>query len=194
MHRHILFLSCDRACADHRVAVAADHRRPAWADSPFGRCIAVSELRKNVYGCEFRAVCNHSLDFKQGQKARSQANFGSGTRGLMGVLGVMAVAVLARFVWVQTVKADSILVRPSLVMQADGVRRYQYNPRLLKSHASCRRVPSSTVMEFRWRRAIGGRLKRIAQNTRSWGLCSTRPRRRLTAGFIPWARDVLPAR
>ncbi len=52
--------------------------------------------------------------------------------------------VLARFFWIQIAKADDILVRPSLVMQADGVRRYQYNPRLLDV---ARELPKGTIFD-----------------------------------------------
>ncbi|MFL6350286.1 MAG: FtsW/RodA/SpoVE family cell cycle protein [Bryobacteraceae bacterium] len=77
-------------------------------------------------------------------KRDQQPNFGSGTRVLMAVLGVLMVTVLARFAWVQIANADSILVRPSLVMQADGVRRYQYNPRLLEA---ARELPKGTIFD-----------------------------------------------
>jgi cell division protein FtsW (lipid II flippase) len=72
----------------------------------------------------------------------------SGFRQGMRVLGVMMAAllviVLARFAWVQAVRADAILVRPTLVMQADGVRRYQYNPRLLEV---ARDLPKGTIYD-----------------------------------------------
>src|SRR5205823_993958 len=71
-------------------------------------------------------------------------NFGAGTRSLLTVFGALVVVVLARFFWVQVAKADNILVRPSLVMQADGVRRYQYNPRLLEV---AREVPKGTIFD-----------------------------------------------
>ncbi len=80
----------------------------------------------------------------KGKKQDQQANFGSGTRGLIMVLAVLVVIVLARFYWVQIAKADNILVRPSLVMQADGVRRYQYNPRLLEV---AREIPKGTIFD-----------------------------------------------
>ncbi len=73
-----------------------------------------------------------------------QANFGSATRALLVVLAFCAVVVLARFGWVQVAKADNILVRPTLVLQADGVRRYQYNPRLLEV---ARDLPKGTIFD-----------------------------------------------
>lgn len=78
------------------------------------------------------------------KKRDEQANFGSGTRGLMALLAMLGVIVLARFALVQIAQADNILVRPSLVMQADGVRRYQYNPRILEI---ARELPKGTIFD-----------------------------------------------
>jgi cell division protein FtsI/penicillin-binding protein 2/cell division protein FtsW (lipid II flippase) len=80
----------------------------------------------------------------KGRKQDQKANFGSGTRSLIMVLGVLVLIVLARFSWIQVARADNILVRPSLVMQADGVRRYQYKPRLLEV---ARKVPKGTIFD-----------------------------------------------
>ena len=80
----------------------------------------------------------------QSSEKDQQANFGSGTRSLLAVLGGLLVIVLARFLWVQVAKADAIVIRPSLVMQADGVRRYQYNPRLLEV---AREIPKGTIFD-----------------------------------------------
>ncbi|HZU24287.1 MAG TPA: FtsW/RodA/SpoVE family cell cycle protein [Bryobacteraceae bacterium] len=72
------------------------------------------------------------------------ANFGTATTALMAVLGAAAIIVIGRFAWVQIVRADNILVRGSLVMQADGVRRYEYNPRLVEI---ARTVPKGTIFD-----------------------------------------------
>jgi cell division protein FtsW (lipid II flippase) len=50
---------------------------------------------------------------------------------LAGTLGVVASMLLAVLVHVQVVAADEIAVRPHLGLQADGIRRYQYNPRVV---------------------------------------------------------------
>jgi hypothetical protein len=73
-----------------------------------------------------------------------EANFGAASRVLMAVLGVAAMVVIGRFAWVQVVRANNILVRGSLVMQADGVRRYEYNPRLVEI---ARTVPKGTIFD-----------------------------------------------
>src|SRR5581483_9452076 len=73
-----------------------------------------------------------------------ETNFRPGSRTLMAVLATLFVIVMARFAWIQLVRADATLVRPTLVMQADGVRRYQYNPRLIEA---ARQVPKGTIFD-----------------------------------------------
>lgn len=78
------------------------------------------------------------------RQSTPETNFAAGSRTLMAVLAVMFVIVIGRFSWIQGVRADAILVRPTLVLQADGVRRYQYNPRLLEV---AREVPKGTIFD-----------------------------------------------
>ena len=73
-----------------------------------------------------------------------QSNFAAGTRVLSYLLTALGVIILARFCWVQIAKADDILVRPTLVAQADNVRRYQYNPRILEI---ARDLPKGTIFD-----------------------------------------------
>ncbi len=61
-----------------------------------------------------------------------ESHFAGGLRVCSVVLGAVLLVIIGRFAWVQAVRADATLVRPSLVMQGDGVRRYHYNPRLLE--------------------------------------------------------------
>lgn len=56
------------------------------------------------------------------------------------------VAVAAMAVTVQAVKADEYLARPQLGLQADGGRRFQYNPRVLDA---LRQVPRGTIVDRR---------------------------------------------
>ncbi len=74
----------------------------------------------------------------------TQINFRSGARVLMALLATLLVVVLARFAWVQAAQADAIVARPTLVMQADGTRRYQYNPRLIEI---ARDLPKGTIYD-----------------------------------------------
>lgn len=73
-----------------------------------------------------------------------QSTFASGARTTGWALAVLSIALIARFGWIQVAKADDILIRPSLVVQADGVRRYQYNPRLLDV---ARDLPKGTIFD-----------------------------------------------
>jgi cell division protein FtsI/penicillin-binding protein 2 len=65
-------------------------------------------------------------------------------RGLKVALAGVACAILARAFVVQVIAADEIAVRASLVQQADGTVRYQYNPRLLQI---ARRIPRGTIFD-----------------------------------------------
>jgi cell division protein FtsW (lipid II flippase) len=63
----------------------------------------------------------------------------------VGIVLACAVAVLvADAARVQAWHADDIAVRPTLVQQADGVARYQYNPRLI---LAARRIPRGTIYD-----------------------------------------------
>ena len=62
------------------------------------------------------------------------------------VLAVAAVALGFVAVRVQVLAADEIVVRPHLGMQADGSRRYQYNPRVLDV---ARDIPRGRVLDRR---------------------------------------------
>lgn len=57
--------------------------------------------------------------------------FVSGTRYLGGAVAAVAVALIVALINVQVVRADEYVVKPHLGLQADGVRRYQYNQRVL---------------------------------------------------------------
>ena len=55
-----------------------------------------------------------------------------------------AVLVLAVAATAQTIRADEYMVRPQLGMQADGGRRFQYNPRVLEA---VRLIPRGTIYD-----------------------------------------------
>ena len=57
--------------------------------------------------------------------------FRAATRYLGGGLAAAALAMLAVLVNIQVLRADDYLVKPHRGLQADGVRRYQYNQRVL---------------------------------------------------------------
>jgi cell division protein FtsW (lipid II flippase) len=65
-------------------------------------------------------------------------------RWLVGALTVCGAALVAVLVDVQVLRADQLVVRPQLGMQADGGRRYAYNPRLAEL---IRQLPRGTVYD-----------------------------------------------
>jgi cell division protein FtsW (lipid II flippase) len=52
-------------------------------------------------------------------------------RWLTAALGVLFAIVIARVVFVQVIRADQFAASSALTVQADGARRFEYNPRLL---------------------------------------------------------------
>jgi peptidoglycan glycosyltransferase len=64
------------------------------------------------------------------------------TIGMVLTAGVLVI--VGRAGWLQVVRADAITLRPSLVRQADGGARYQYNPRLLQA---ARMMPRGTIFD-----------------------------------------------
>jgi hypothetical protein len=65
-------------------------------------------------------------------------------RHLCAALGLAAVALAGVLVTVQVVHADAYAVKPHLSLQADGVGRYQYNPRVLDL---VRELPRGSVLD-----------------------------------------------
>ena len=65
-------------------------------------------------------------------------------RGLTVAIGAAAVALLIVITRVQVLHADDIVVRPHLGLQADGSRRYQYNPRVLDL---VRQIPRGSIVD-----------------------------------------------
>ncbi len=53
------------------------------------------------------------------------------TRWVAGALGAVLLLVAGRAAWLQVMRADQTVSAPVLAVQADGGRRFQYNPRLL---------------------------------------------------------------
>ena len=74
----------------------------------------------------------------------SKAPFHRPVAFLGGTLGLTSVALVLTLAAVQLVRADEYAVRPHLGRQADGVRRFQYNPRVL---AVLRDLPRGTIYD-----------------------------------------------
>jgi cell division protein FtsW (lipid II flippase) len=66
--------------------------------------------------------------------------------GLGGLLAGCAIVLVGVALKVQVVSADDYAVRPHLGVQADGARRYEYNPRILDLVA---RIPRGTIYDRR---------------------------------------------
>jgi cell division protein FtsW (lipid II flippase) len=70
--------------------------------------------------------------------------FKTPVRWLTGALAVAAVVVVTFAGVTQISRADVIVARPHLGLQADGMRRFQYNPRLLDV---IRRIPRGSIVD-----------------------------------------------
>ncbi len=70
--------------------------------------------------------------------------FLGGLRWVAVGLGVFAALALARVADFQVIHADRYLTRGAVVLQGDGVRRYQYNPRLAAIAAS---IPRGSIVD-----------------------------------------------
>jgi cell division protein FtsW (lipid II flippase) len=90
-----------------------------------------------------------ALGLLAGMRTRSEPAvdldvFRPGLTWLSGALMVCAVVVVVGLLRVQVVSADEVLVKPHLGVQADGTRRYQYNPRMLDV---ARGIPRGSVVD-----------------------------------------------
>jgi len=70
--------------------------------------------------------------------------FRGSLRWLYGGLAAGVAVLLAVAATIQTVEADTLVVRPQLGVQADGMRRFQDNPRVLDL---VRRIPRGTIVD-----------------------------------------------
>jgi cell division protein FtsW (lipid II flippase) len=79
-------------------------------------------------------------------RATDLASLGRPLRWTAASLAVAALASLFVIARLQVLRADDIVARPHLGMQADGTRRYQYNPRILDV---AREIPRGRVLDRR---------------------------------------------
>ena len=78
------------------------------------------------------------------RRAATSAPFGAASGLHVATLAVAALVLIGVLVNVQVVRADTYAVKPHLGRQADGVRRYQYNPRVLDVIGQ---IPRGTVFD-----------------------------------------------
>src|SRR6185503_348492 len=81
---------------------------------------------------------------RSGPSPAASAPFRRGVRSLVSTMAVASLVLIGVLVNVQVVRADTYAAKPHLGMQADGVRRYQYNPRLLDVLGQ---IPRGTVYD-----------------------------------------------
>jgi cell division protein FtsW (lipid II flippase) len=70
--------------------------------------------------------------------------FRAPSRRLAQVIGAAVLLVLGKAAWIQVLRADPVVGAGTLTVQADGFRRYQYNPRLT---AIARSVPRGSIYD-----------------------------------------------
>jgi len=67
------------------------------------------------------------------RRAAPRVHMQQPVRFVAAVLGLAALAIVSRAMWVQVLHADDIAAAPSLAEQGDGGYRFEYNPRLLSA-------------------------------------------------------------
>ena len=91
------------------------------------------------------AIFGVLLSLSRNQQATGHTEpFRLPVRRLAQVLGLLAFAVVAKAAWIQIVRADATTGAGTLTLQADGFRRYLYNPRLL---TIARAIPRGTIYD-----------------------------------------------
>jgi len=93
-------------------------------------------------------------------------------RVLAWILAAGAAAIVMRTAWIQVVSADSIAAAPTLVKQADGAVRPQYNPRLV---AVARLIERGTIFDRNGLPLATSRSSEIAAAAAQYGAAGVRP-------------------
>ncbi len=81
---------------------------------------------------------------RRGGNAERNAGFRAPVKTMGLVMAGLALLILAKAAYVQIVRSDVMMGQGALVMQADGQRRYQYNPRFL---AVMREIPKGSIYD-----------------------------------------------
>lgn len=85
-----------------------------------------------------------ALANESGSAPPTSAPFRSATRAVAFAIALLGSVLVGKAAYVQILRADATLGRGALTMQADGFRRFQYNPRLL---AVARTIPRGTIYD-----------------------------------------------
>jgi cell division protein FtsW (lipid II flippase) len=92
--------------------------------------------------------------------------FRASTRAMAIVLGLFGLLIVGKAAWVQIVRQDATVGAGALTLQADGYRRYQYNPRLL---AIARSIPRGTIYDRNGLPIASSNWDEIAQSRDAYG-------------------------
>ncbi len=84
-----------------------------------------------------------SISHRGGDAARNQP-FSSPVQAAGLALGALALIVAAKAAWVQVFRDATVMAEGALVVQADGARRYQYNPRFQEI---ARAIPKGSIYD-----------------------------------------------
>ena len=91
------------------------------------------------------AIFGVLLTLSRNQQAGEHTEpFRAPVRRLAQVLAVLAFVVVGKAAWLQIIRADATTGAGTLTLQADGYRRYLYNPRLM---AIARSIPRGTIYD-----------------------------------------------
>lgn len=91
------------------------------------------------------AIVGILLSISRGRTVSEETQpFESGLRWIQLGLAAVALVILGKTAYIQIVRADEVTGAGTLVVQADKVRRYQYNPRLMEI---ARRIPRGTIYD-----------------------------------------------
>jgi len=81
---------------------------------------------------------------RRASMAERNLPFRGPVKGMGLVLGGLALLIVAKAAYVQVVRSAAVMGQCALVVQADGLRRYQYNPRFL---AIMREIPKGSIYD-----------------------------------------------
>ena len=124
---------------------------------------------------------------REKRPAADLAPFQVPVRWLGRVAAAGAVIAVVMAATVQTLRADDYLVRPQLGLQADGGRRFQYNPRVLEV---LRSIPRGTIYDRRGLPIASGDLAALTKAAPEFGKLGQRDGERVPGSIGP----LLPGR
>ena len=126
-----------------------------------------------------------SISSPSGGRYRTQRAFPRAVEAAGLALGALALIIAGKAAYVQVLRSAAIMGEGTLVVQADGARRYQYNPRFQEV---MRDIPKGSIYDrngLPLATSSWDELEKHRRNTSSWASISIRPARAPRAGTIP---------